>query len=145
MNAIFSILTTASILTHSVFGCCWHHSHSCEVGHAEVVAATVGDDVHACCSHHHHSSTSNVSDEDASEDVPGDNHSGHEACDDSGCWLFSVVRTDFTFQLAVATATIDQDYTAELSRTLFATGESLVAPWQKPNEPLRAMIQTWLL
>ena len=145
MNAIFSTLTTASILTHSVFGCCWHHSHSCEVGHAEVVAAVVSDDGHACCIHHHHSSTSNVADEDASEDVPGDNHSGHEACDDSGCWLFSVARTDFAFQLAVATATIDQDYTAEISRTLFATGESLVAPWQKQNEPLRAMMQAWLL
>ena len=109
------------------------------------MVATVGDGSYACCIHHHHSSTSNLVDEDASEDVPGDNHSGHEACESSGCWLFSVARTGFTIQLAVATATIAQDDTAELSHTLFATGESPAAPWQKPNEPVRAMIQAWLL
>jgi len=145
MNSIFSILTTASILIHSVFGCCWHHSHSSEDGHAEVVASTVGDDVHACCSHHHHSSASIVSDEGASEDAPGHNHSDHEACDDSDCWLFSVARADFTFQLAVTTATIGQDDAAELSYTSFAAGECQFAPWQKPYERLRAMTQTWLL
>jgi hypothetical protein len=148
MNLIFSSLTTVSILTHSVFGCCWHHSHSCGAGHAEAeeaVVATVGDDGHACCVHGHHSSTSNLVDEDASKDVLSDNHSGHEVCEDSGCWMFSVARTDFTIQLVVATVTILQDDAAELRRVLFATGESPVSPWQKLHKPVRAMMQAWLL
>jgi hypothetical protein len=142
MNAVFAILTTASILIHSALGCCWHHSHHCEVVHAEVTA--VGNDIHGHegCFHHQHQST--ASSESSTNEAPDGNRSGHENCDDTDCWMFSVTRPDFTFQLTVTTAIVGQHDATSLGRTPFLA-DPLFGPWQKPNEPLRAMTQTWLL
>jgi hypothetical protein len=142
MNAAFPILTTASILIHSVLGCCWHHSHRCEVVHAEVPAADNDVHGHEGCVHHQHQST--VSAESTKDEVPDGNHSGHEDCDDTDCWMFSVTRPDFTFQLTVTTALVGQHDATSLSRTSFLA-DSFFAPRQKPKEPRRAMTQTWLL
>jgi hypothetical protein len=47
MQAFVSSLTAALLFIHTVFGCCWHHAHGCQLGAA--VAVTSG----AKCGHQH--------------------------------------------------------------------------------------------
>jgi len=58
MRTFFAILTAALVSLHALLGCCWHHGHSCAVGHDE--HASVGfvehcGSEHSNASHEHES------------------------------------------------------------------------------------------
>ncbi|HEY2413326.1 MAG TPA: hypothetical protein VGI40_13835 [Pirellulaceae bacterium] len=49
MQAFVASLTAATLFIHTVFGCCWHHSHAFEHSLAVAVSQPA-----RCCHHHHH-------------------------------------------------------------------------------------------
>src|SRR6478672_4361132 len=53
MQAFVASLTAALLFIHTVFGCCWHHTHRGEHG-----STFAGPEPVKCCHHHQHSSDS---------------------------------------------------------------------------------------
>ena len=93
MHAITTILTTAMLLVHSAFGCCLHHSHSCELGCGESHGGTtlLRTSLCPCESHPHHDADAEDEKHSESEDHSSE-HSHHEHnCDGVSC---SFARTE---------------------------------------------------
>lgn len=53
MQAFVANLTAAVLFIHSVFGCCWHHSHACD----RITAVAMSQST-KCCHHRHDESDS---------------------------------------------------------------------------------------
>lgn len=71
-QSMTSILTMSAMLLHSILGCCSHHAHACEHGHA-VETCDSGHDEHV--GHHR----------DRDVHKHGSQHQGHAHHADSGC------------------------------------------------------------
>lgn len=50
MHAILSIITAATLFIHALFGCCWHHAHSCV--RCEMASAEASPVAGGCKCHH---------------------------------------------------------------------------------------------
>lgn len=83
MTTGFSLLTTATMLIHSVVGCCWHSGHE----HAALMPAAVVDNIESvrtsCCGHDHTTGSRHHSDDDhrQSDNCPCDPHE----CSEHSC------------------------------------------------------------
>lgn len=83
MTTGFSLLTAATMLIHSIVGCCWHSGHE----HAALTPAAVVDNVEpaktSCCGHDHTAASRHHSENDRgqNDNFPCDPHE----CSEHSC------------------------------------------------------------
>ena len=151
-----AVLTALTMLAHSMWGCCWHHSHgvdhpaACAVarsGHRHV-AAHVGRDIaghsNRCCDDRSRSVDRGVyvyEDDAEHNDGPA-----HEPCDEVRCTFVTTSPVNFDGLLAATVAIWPMAPELSAPLTKVASRKHAAdtrAPLSAPS--LRAMTQTWLL
>lgn len=140
MKTIPHILTLATILIHSVFGCCWHHAHACETDHVDVETTVAHD--------HGHSHDTPDSDESIPVDHHDGDHSEDDGCDEGSCTFISAARGDIESQLdsvMLVPTLLNIACTVTLQLTQHGGFGANNSPLQSVSEPLCALTQVWLL
>jgi hypothetical protein len=146
MNTFASILTTITVLIHSVLGCCVHHSHGCEMVHEHSVA------VESAAEHDEHSHTcghESPSHDDHDPQHDGDqsgDHEGHGQCDEDACSFVTTSRVDFQSSLSAVwlIPTTDCLSAADASKGS-RDGFPTESPPRYVSKPLYALSQAWLV
>ena len=90
MQRLFTIILTAAVLAHAIFGCCLHHAHSCEADCCDTASANV--DACPCSGHEEPNDTVGVVSlvqPDGSDQEPF--HQGPHRCEGDKC---SFARTE---------------------------------------------------
>jgi hypothetical protein len=141
-SLILTLLTAASLLAHSVLGCCWHHAHGCDSSGAVMAEAEH--------SHGHHDACESSSHETAelggcliSEDP--ESHEHGLACDEPDC--------SFVKSQPSAMPSLDVHSTPLVALPLVTTGSPVRyaaaadtdAGCRSSGAALRAVLQVWLV
>ena len=150
MTAFQSILTTAALLTHSVLGCCWHHSHQCKPKRMHVVSYRVAAPAlpvqyHSCRHHQPNSTACDTATDNGRHGTDGDQPCDRQRCNEGDCSFLTVVRVDTERRMAsTRSATfIDVECAGASTQThLESVVRSRSRGWQCPV-PLRALTQVW--
>lgn len=129
---------------HGIFGCCWHHGHSC-------ASDVAGCDVEVACNeNYHHGYEHQEGLQHAhDDDVAPDQESSHdEACNEETCVYVHVSKAQGQYQVAFELA-LDQAFSCGIQRsaasaTVFATPGRFDPLAQTTGERC-ARLQTWLI
>ena len=143
LTLLIKLLTAASLLTHCVLGCCWHHAHGCDDHHAVVAEAEHG---------HAHVDGRHVSDHEAATDVAaaliGDGEEEHEhgtPCDEPDCSYVKAPQCSVPATVVVAMAPV----ISPCVPATMAVGRALAAEdapvGRCSGAALRAQFQVWLV
>lgn len=76
-NSFISTLTMITMLLHAVFGCCTHHAHACEDGHAD--GSCRGPVVESAQETHHHGNHAGCDRPDDAADIGHHSAAKHSA------------------------------------------------------------------
>lgn len=127
---------------HGIFGCCWHHVHSC-------ASDGDGSEVEVAC-HEDHCHAHKHQDEGQHEDAATDQESPHDedACDEEACVYVhaSQIQGEYQFNFDLA---LDQAFCCDIhllaeSATVFAALRRSDQLAQTTGERC-ARLQTWLI
>lgn len=150
-----SLLTTTSMLIHSIVGCCWHSGHDHADDHTaacEVAVEAVDHADESCCGHDHVPSETHQVDNESHQSECGHHENGpchSDECSEHSCiWMPApVVSVDLLVAAAMAWTFdlgIVQDDASAMSLTSVAHSQSSRLP--VPDVLHRcALSQTWLL
>lgn len=141
-SLLLTLLTAASLLAHSVLGCCWHHAHGCDGSDAVIVEAE-----HS----HGHDDACEASSHETAElggCLIGEDPESHEhgfVCDEPDC--------SFVKSQPRAMPSLNSNATALVALPLLNTGSPVRhadaadadAGSRSTGAALRAVLQVWLV
>jgi len=149
---IVSLIALVPMLFHSMFGCCWHHSHD----HAEPTLGVVECDGHATDSADDHDAPDLCHSDcvcfhvagSATERAPCGDHSGSSRpCDDERCSyvgaLTTLVSQPISLKLWAPVQFVFADLHVALQSLLTACREPLERSRVPSSLERRAFIQVW--
>jgi len=136
-SLVIKALLIASLLAHTVLGCCWHHAHG-----SECAEESAGDTPHCHAEHAPHAAAGH---HDAAQAVAGE-FSQHlpAPCDELDCAFIKSAPAQLDIEQSLAVAIVLTPSSATAARQLTLDRASIADGARVTGAALRAVLQVWL-